>query len=62
MKTNKSITKRIRETKRGKLLQRPVGQNHFNSRATGEETLRKRGTKDVPAGAARAIRKRTPRA
>ena len=32
MKTNKSYLKRIKVTKKGKLLTRKSGQNHFNSK------------------------------
>jgi ribosomal protein L35 len=32
MKTNKSLTKRIKITKNGKLLVRSSGQNHFNAK------------------------------
>ncbi|MCA9356157.1 50S ribosomal protein L35 [Candidatus Nomurabacteria bacterium] len=31
-KTNKSVLKRVKITKKGKLLTRKPGQNHFNSR------------------------------
>ena len=32
MKTNKSFTKRIKVTRRGKLVARKPGQNHFNAK------------------------------
>ncbi len=32
MKTNKSYSKRIKVTKKGKLLTRKSGQNHFNAK------------------------------
>ena len=32
MKTNKSYTKRLRVTKKGKIIARATGQNHFNSK------------------------------
>ena len=32
MKTNKSYTKRLKITKRGKILARKAGQNHFNAK------------------------------
>jgi ribosomal protein L35 len=35
MKTNKSYTKRIRVTKKGKLVARKSGQNHFNAKEGG---------------------------
>lgn len=37
MKTNKSFLKRIKVTKRGKLLVRKTGQNHFNSKESSSE-------------------------
>lgn len=32
MKTNKSYTKRLRVTKKGKIVARKAGQNHFNAK------------------------------
>jgi ribosomal protein L35 len=32
MKTNKAFTKRIKITRRGKLIARKPGQNHFNAK------------------------------
>jgi len=40
MKTNKSYTKRLRLTKKGKILSRAPGQNHFNAKRSGSETMR----------------------
>ncbi|MHB8660496.1 MAG: 50S ribosomal protein L35 [Minisyncoccota bacterium] len=42
MKTNKSYSKRIRVTRRGKLVARRPGQNHFNAKQSGSERSRKR--------------------
>lgn len=42
MKTNKSYTKRLRLTKKGKILSRAPGQNHFNAKRSGSASLRKR--------------------
>jgi ribosomal protein L35 len=36
MKTNKSYTKRLKVTRRGKILARKPGQNHFNAKETGQ--------------------------
>jgi ribosomal protein L35 len=44
MKTNKSFTKRLRVTKNGKILARKAGQNHFNSKESGRNQMRKSGT------------------
>jgi len=38
-KTNKSISKRIRITRNGKIVRRPMGVNHFRTRKT-QKTLR----------------------
>ena len=35
MKTNKSYTKRIRVTRKGKLVVRKSGQDHFNAKERG---------------------------
>lgn len=35
MKVNKSFLKRLKITKNGKVLSRPTGQNHFNSKEGG---------------------------
>lgn len=36
-KTRKSILKRFRITKNGKILRRPTGQNHYRSKKTGKQ-------------------------
>lgn len=41
-KTKKSVAKRVLVTKRGKLITRKGGQNHFNARDTGNVTKGKR--------------------
>ncbi|MCI0680144.1 hypothetical protein L0Y41_02255 [bacterium] len=42
MKTNKSFTKRIRVTKKGKLLARKGGGNHFNAKERRVNQLERR--------------------
>ncbi len=42
-KTNKSFLKRLRITRRGKVLARMPGKNHFNARASGAKQLRQKG-------------------
>lgn len=42
MKTNKSYLKRIRVTRRGKLIVRVTGQNHFNAKSSGTKRMHKR--------------------
>lgn len=47
MKTNKSFTKRLRVTRKGKVIGRAAGQNHFNAKSSGTKTLGKRRTKNI---------------
>ena len=42
MKTWKAFTKRIKITKTKKLLKKPAGQNHFNTKERGKTTAGKR--------------------
>ena len=42
MKSNKSFKKRIRVTKKGKLVSRVPGHNHFNAKRSGGERQRRR--------------------
>jgi ribosomal protein L35 len=46
MKTNKSFTKRLKITKKGKILARKSGQNHFNAKASRKSQLKRKGTAD----------------
>jgi len=39
MKVNKSYSKRLRVTRKGKILARRPGQNHFNAKAARSEQL-----------------------
>jgi len=39
IKTNKSLTKRMKITKNGKLLVRKPGQDHFNAKEGGQKQL-----------------------
>lgn len=41
MKTNKSYAKRLRVTKKGKIVSRVPGHNHFNAKQTGADRRRK---------------------
>lgn len=42
MKTNKSFTKRLRVTKKGKIISRVPGHNHFNAKESGTGRQRRR--------------------
>ncbi len=44
MKTNKSFTKRIKITRKGKLVARKPGQNHFNAKESRNTQLSGRRT------------------
>lgn len=41
MKTNKSYAKRLKVTKKGKILVRRTGQNHFNAKESGRSQIKK---------------------
>jgi len=41
MKTNKSFTKRLRLTKKGKIIARVPGHNHFNAKESGKGRMRR---------------------
>jgi len=43
MKTRKSISKRFKITKSGKVLHRPTGQNHFRAKKSGKKIRQSRG-------------------
>ena len=47
LKTRKTISKRVRVTKTGKIKSRKAGQDHFNARQTGKKKRNKR--KDITA-------------
>jgi ribosomal protein L35 len=47
MKTNKSWTKRIKVTKKGKLVARKPGQSHFNAKESGKTRLNKSRTQNL---------------
>lgn len=42
---NKALSKRFKITKNGKMLHRPIGQNHFLAKKSGNSTRAKRGKK-----------------
>jgi large subunit ribosomal protein L35 len=42
MKTHKAVAKRFKITKKGKVLKRTAGQDHFNARESGKVTRMKR--------------------
>jgi len=58
MKPNKSILKRIRVTKRGKLIRRKSGQNHFNAKESRQSQRRKRQLLQLGGKTAKLFRNR----
>ena len=42
LKTKKAISERFKITKKGKVLKRKAGQDHFNARESGKTTRKKR--------------------
>ncbi len=49
MKSNKSYKKRLRLTKRGKIVARAPGQNHFNAKTSGSKRMRKNRSENFHA-------------
>lgn len=47
MKTNKSLTKRLKVTRKGKILARKPGFNHFNSKQSRTKQLSGRKGKEL---------------
>jgi len=47
-KTNKSFTKRLKVTKKGKILARKTGQNHFNAKESRRNQLKKKNSVPFP--------------
>jgi len=56
MKTNKSFTKRLRVTKKGKIISRAPGQNHFNAKGSGSDRQQKRRQGSIQMTAANRSR------
>lgn len=42
MKSNKSFSKRLRVTRKGKIVARTPGHNHFNAKRSGSERQRRK--------------------
>ncbi len=47
MKTNKSYTKRLRVTRKGKIVARVPGHNHFNAKESGAGRMRRNRDADI---------------
>ncbi len=57
MKTRKSLKKRFKITKTGKVLRRPAGQNHFRGKKSGKRIRKIRKWKIMPKPLAKKIKK-----
>jgi large subunit ribosomal protein L35 len=60
MKTHKALAKRIKITRTGKIIKRKAGQDHFNSRESGNTTRNKRTDVSVTATLRKAIKAMLP--
>jgi len=60
IKTHKATVKRFRKTGTGKLKQRKGGQDHFNSRDSGNATRKKRRDITTTKTLAKTINQVTP--
>ncbi len=57
MKTRKSLAKRFKITKTGKVLRRATGQNHYRAKKTGKKIRKKRKKIEMPKAQAKQIKK-----
>lgn len=57
MKTHNAISKRFKVTKRGKVLKRAAGQDHFNSRESGGVTRAKRRDRQLSESFTKTVKK-----
>ncbi|PIR69634.1 MAG: 50S ribosomal protein L35 [Candidatus Niyogibacteria bacterium CG10_big_fil_rev_8_21_14_0_10_46_36] len=48
LKTNKSFSKRLRVTRRGKVLRRKPGQDHFLAKESRRKQLARKGWENFP--------------
>ncbi len=56
-KTKNIIFKRVKITKRGKILRRPIHQDHFNAKESGNKKRGKRGKKKLTLSDKRMVKK-----
>lgn len=47
IKTNKSYTKRLKVTRKGKIIARKTGQNHFNAKESRSKQLAKKRSQKI---------------
>ncbi|MFA5165677.1 MAG: 50S ribosomal protein L35 [Candidatus Paceibacterota bacterium] len=56
-KTRKSISKRFKMTRTGKIMRRPTGQDHLNVKCTGKQRRNKKGWIPLNESEYKAIKK-----
>lgn len=60
MKTHKALAKRVKITRTGKIIKRKAGQDHFNSRESGNVTRMKRTDVSMTSTLRKAIKAMLP--
>jgi ribosomal protein L35 len=60
LKTHKALAKRLKITKTGKAMKRYSGQDHFNSRDTGNAGRKKRTDHELSGAYAKAVKTLIP--
>jgi large subunit ribosomal protein L35 len=60
MKTHKATAKRVKITSTGKVIKRKAGQDHFNSRESGNVTRNKRTDIKMPKTLEKTIKSLLP--
>ena len=57
MKTHNATSKRFKITKKGKVLKRTAGQDHFNSRESGKVSRNKRRDRQMSESYTKTLKK-----
>ncbi|MBU1015138.1 50S ribosomal protein L35 [Patescibacteria group bacterium] len=57
LKTRKALSKRFKITRTGKVLRRPIGQDHYLSKQSGKARRNKKGWKELGPSEAKTIKK-----
>ncbi len=60
IKTHSATSKRFKITSSGKIIKRKAGQDHFNSRESGNTTRKKRRDIEADKNLSKTIKKLTP--
>lgn len=60
LKTNKSVKKRFKITKSGKVLFRPAGIGHFQAKKSGNQKRRNKGYTELKGSLAKQVKTMLP--